>query len=212
MSPGSFEADQLAFQSSDIFEVHAQYACYLAATVLGFLASASEAQNMPLSSPGRENQPYESKWCEIFTCLENWYTHRPQEMQELLSHKTGSASTGSGSHFPTILFTNGAAIAGNHLYHTAALLMLQRIPPRVPKKTRSTLWHARRICAIAISNEHHGGWTNSVQPLWIAGQVMSHPEEHRAIIEIYERIERETGWGATWRIDDLKKHWGDLSD
>jgi hypothetical protein len=41
---------------------------------------------------------------------------------------------------------------------------------------------------------------------------MSHPSEHRAILEIYERIERETGWGATWRADDLEEHWGDLDD
>lgn len=77
---------------------------------------------------------------------------------------------------------------------------------------RSILWHARQICAISESNSHHGSWTNSVQPLWIAGKVMSHPSEHRAILRILERIEKEVGWDTKWRADDLKEYWGDLDD
>ncbi|KAF2807373.1 NAD(P)-binding protein [Mytilinidion resinicola] len=46
----------------------------------------------------------------------------------------------------------------------------------------------------------------AIQPLWIAGQVMSHPSEHKAILEVYERIEHETGWGTKWRMDDLKEY------
>jgi hypothetical protein len=56
-----------------------------------------------------------------------------------------------------------------------------------------------------------GCWTNCVQPLWIAGKMMSHPAEHRAILDLFALIEKETGWGANWRAEDLKKHWGDLS-
>lgn len=116
--------------------------------------------------------------------------------------------------FPVVLFSNPAAVSGNQLYHTAALLMLQE-KPRVativlPNKPRSILWHARRICAISISNEQHSCWTNSIQPLWIAGKVMSHPSEHQAILDIYAKIEKDTGWGAKWRADDLKNYWGDL--
>ncbi|KAJ9655381.1 hypothetical protein H2198_005755 [Neophaeococcomyces mojaviensis] len=212
MSGGSFDADKYIFRSSKVFEVHAQYSCYLVAKVLDFLVTTGEAQEPSLKSPGRQQQSYSSKWCEIYACLDDWYKYRPPELQAVLSHNAGSISAGSRSPFPTVLFSNGAAIAGNQLYHTAALLMLQRIPPKVPRKSRSFLWHARQICAIAMSNEHHGSWTNSIQPLWLAGQVMSHPDEHQAIIEIYQRIEKETGWGATWRADDLKEYWGDPDD
>lgn len=41
---------------------------------------------------------------------------------------------------------------------------------------------------------------------------MSHPAEHRAILDIYDLIEREIGWGAKWRADDLKEFWGELDD
>jgi hypothetical protein len=47
-----------------------------------------------------------------------------------------------------------------------------------------------------------------MQPLWIAGQWMSHPSEHQEILELLERIEKESGWPTQWRADDLKEFWG----
>jgi len=48
--------------------------------------------------------------------------------------------------------------------------------------------------------------------LWVAGRVMSSPLEHKAILELYETIELETGWGAKWRAEDLKEIWGVLDE
>jgi len=116
--------------------------------------------------------------------------------------------------FPTVLYSNPAAMSGNQFYHTTAILMLQHKPHsfQLAPKPRSILWHARQICAISLSNDHHGMLTNSIQPLWIAGQWMSHPSEHKAILEVLDRIEKDCGWGTQWRADDLKEFWGDLGD
>lgn len=57
-----------------------------------------------------------------------------------------------------------------------------------------------------------GCWTNALQPLWIAGKVMSHYSEHGAIVETLVRIERETGWATAWRVEDLKDFWGDYDN
>ena len=115
-----------------------------------------------------------------------------------------------------VLFANAAAISGTQLYHTASIIMLQNRPTEVTlspeQKLRGVLWHARQICAISISNHHHGAWTNSIQPLWIAGQCMSHPDEHRAILEILDKIEKASGWGTRWRANDLREFWGDLGE
>lgn len=54
-----------------------------------------------------------------------------------------------------------------------------------------------------------GCWTNALQPLWLAGKAMSHHSEHSAIVDTLTRIERETGWATTWRVEDLKEFWGD---
>lgn len=62
------------------------------------------------------------------------------------------------------------------------------------------------------SNSHSGCWTNALQPLWLAGKVMSHYSEHIAIVETLVRIERETGWATAWRAEDLKDLWGDYDN
>ncbi|EXJ91912.1 hypothetical protein A1O3_00462 [Capronia epimyces CBS 606.96] len=216
MSTGSFELDCDVFRTRalEVFEEHANYACYLVGRVLHFLFGSPKPRDRAPEIYGEDQPNYAENWVLLFNRLEEWYALRPLEMQPLLSLNPGGGGLpdGRSSPFPTVLFGNGAAISGNQLQHTAALLMLQRIPKTVPRKSRSILWHARQICAISISNAHHGCWTNSIQPLWLAGQVMSHPAEHQAILDIYDRIESETGWGATWRAEDLKQHWGDLDD
>ncbi|KAK5635815.1 hypothetical protein RRF57_011527 [Xylaria bambusicola] len=201
-SPASSLEDniQLYRAGNSCFSLYANYAVYLCALVLDLFA-------------GKHTEVvYTRHWNELFNYIEDWYTQRPSEMLSILEL---NAPKGDYSRpFPVVLFSNSAAVSGNQLYHTAALLMLQEKPRGAAitrsNKPRSILWHARRICAISISNEQHGCWTNSIQPLWIAGKVMSHPSEHQAILDIYAKIERETGWGAKWRADDLKSYWGDL--
>ncbi|OTB05535.1 hypothetical protein M426DRAFT_56747 [Hypoxylon sp. CI-4A] len=187
-----------ALSQSFGFDMYANYVVYLCAQV------------MDLSGNGMEERDYADKWQAIFAQLAAWYNHRSPEMRPVLDIPSTDADF--TRPFPTLLFSNPSAISGTQLYHTACLLMLQKKPQRVMlgSSTRSTLWHARRICAISISNTHHGCWTNSIQPLWIAGRYMSHHAEHRAILETYKLIEKETGWGAKWRADDLQAFWGDL--
>ncbi|KAI0447876.1 hypothetical protein F4803DRAFT_571521 [Xylaria telfairii] len=193
----SLEHNVRLYRESSCFHLYADYSVFLCALVLDLFASYTE-------------DVFARRWSELFVYIEDWYAQRPPEMRSILELH---APKGDYSQpFPVILFSNPAAVSGNQLYHTAALLMLQRKPRGafLRSKPRSILWHARRICAISISNTQHACWTNCIQPLWIAGKLMSHPSEHQAILDIYATIEKDTGWGAKWRADDLKNYWGDL--
>jgi hypothetical protein len=90
--------------------------------------------------------------------------------------------------------------------------MLDMKPPAITVQQLgqlgSKLWHARRICGISATNEHHGCLNNAIQPLWVAGKLLSHPVEHKAVADLIASIEAKTGWGAKWRIADLKETWG----
>lgn len=153
-----------------------------------------------------ESEAYGRRWRRLFEVIQDWFDTRPMEMLPVMA----MSAKDCGSPFPTVLYSNAAAISGNQFAHTAAILMLQRKPRDLALgKVRSILWHARQICGIALSNDHHGAWTNTVQPIWIAGKLMSHPQEHGAIVCLLRRIERETGWATQWRIDDLMEYWGD---
>ncbi|KAF6809600.1 hypothetical protein CMUS01_13649 [Colletotrichum musicola] len=204
------DADASLFLSSPGHDMWANYAVYLCAQVLDLLAPLAKANPGGLFFDGpRNDMRYRVRWLKLWRYVEDWHSRRPHEMQHIMSIPSSDTEP-----FPKILYSNPAAISGNQLYHTASLLMLQNRPAsvRLSPRPRSALWHARQICGISMTNHHHGAWTNSVQPLWIAGRCMSHPAEHRAILQLLEKIEKESGWGTKWRADDLKEFWGDLGD
>lgn len=207
VSKRDLDSDVELFRPRSHFDNWANYTVYLVAQVLDLLAPVPTA---PLDIPSRTDPKFRARWLKLWKYISDWHELRPAPLHSIMTIPSSEKSP-----FPTILFSNPAAISGNQLYHTASILMLQNQPHGLrlmSPKPRSILWHARQVCAISISNDHHGAWTNGVQPLWIAGRCMSHPSEHKAILELLEKIERESGWGTRWRAEDLKEFWGDLGD
>ncbi|EME44130.1 hypothetical protein DOTSEDRAFT_71818 [Dothistroma septosporum NZE10] len=216
IGPGELLTDYtLLLNRNSMFDMYANRMVYLCGRVVDLLCSSGKwEQRGHLGAHTMDANDYLKQWSRLFEVLERWYLDRPEEMKPLLTITSPSGVLADASPFQTLLYGNGPGVSGNQMYHTAALLMLKFKPSHIQfaKKPYSILWHARMICAISISNSHHGCWTNSVQPLWIAGQHMSHPSEHQAILGIYERIERETGWATRWRADDLREYWGESED
>jgi hypothetical protein len=208
---GSLVEDCQILSAHASFDMCANSMVYLQGRVVDLLCNFGRWEQRH-SGPGvmYTNSQYVAEWLRLFDLIEQWHRERPQEMRAILV--ISSQQYDPPRPFPTVLYPNPPAIAGNQLYHTAALLMLKHKPAslHLAQKPRSMLWHARQICAISISNGNHACWTNSTQPIWIAGQLMSHSSEHKAILELYERVERETGWSTKWRANDLIEYWGDL--
>lgn len=210
-SEAVLEVSVRTYPRSGNFQDYAKMASNMIAQAMELFAAhhASEGAFGFSSLKPADSDNYEKRWRRLFDSIQEWFDTRPMEMLPVMSMPAKTA----GSAFPTVLYSNAAAISGNQFAHTAAILMLQRKPrDMVLGKVRSILWHARQICGIALSNDHHGAWTNTVQPVWIAGRLMSNSEEHSAIVRLLQRIERETGWATQWRIDDLMEHWGDADD
>lgn len=198
------------FRCSSNFGTYANQAVFLMAQVVDLIASiGSDMAGVVFSDPppGAGGGDLVERWKGLWAIIDEWHQYRPGEMRPVFT------SSAPDAPFPTVLFTNAPAISGNQMYHTAAVLMLQHKPPDAALRTepRSILWHARRIVGISRSNGHHGAWTNSLQPLWIAGRVFCGPEEHRIIVELLDKIERESGWATQWRVDDLREWWGEVA-
>lgn len=118
------------------FDQYANYAVFLCASAMNVISND-------------ERSSYNTRWKSLFDLLEDWYSNRPPEMRPLISR---SDDTGRYP-FPSILFTNSAAVSGNQLYHAAALLMLQGKPKETKIRSyKSIFWHARQICGITASN------------------------------------------------------------
>lgn len=194
------------FKSSNNVEQWSRYSTYLVAMVLDLLAPISTDA---LQGSARNDPKFRDSWLQIWKHICDWYQERPSQMNAITTVPSSDKSP-----FPTILLSNPAAVSATQLHHTASILMLQNQPlaVRLNPRPRSILWHARQICGISISNDDHAAWLDGVQPLLIAGKCMSNPSEHRAILELLGRIQRDSGWRTESTVEALKDFWGDLGD
>jgi hypothetical protein len=196
------------FNSAGIPDMWANYAVYLASRVCHLMWR--QATSTRVSEGGQDDEPFIHRWHNLWLELQDWSNGRPPELLPL--DFSDPADDSQNEPFPFILYAAPCAISSNQLYHTACLLMLDMRPPAITVQQLgqlgSKLWHARRICGISATNEHHGCLNNAIQPLWVAGKLLSHPVEHKAVADLIASIEAKTGWGAKWRIADLKETWG----
>lgn len=196
------EAESL-FRDTATPDMYANYAVYLSAKVCELISDRNKHVELGVEN-GCNTQTFQTRWTELWDQLSRWSENRPKEMLPV--------ETANTSPFPSILFTHWAAISSNQLYHTACVLMLNANPRQrsllKPSSATSVTWHIKRICGISVTNEHEGCLNNAIQPLWIAGRLLSHSSEQALVVKTIRHIETLTGWTATWRIRDLESTWG----
>lgn len=209
LPPGhGHETAAALFRSSGAPDMWANYAVYLASCVCHLMWR--QATMTREATETQDSEPFIHRWHKLWLELQDWSRGRPPELLPL--DFSDSADDSQNDPFPFILYAAPCAISSNQLYHTACLLMLDMRPASITlqqlRQLGSKLWHARSICGISATNEHHGCLNNAIQPLWVAGKLLSHPVEHKAVADLIASIETKTGWGGKWRIGDLKEVWG----
>ncbi|KFZ25280.1 hypothetical protein V502_00240 [Pseudogymnoascus sp. VKM F-4520 (FW-2644)] len=211
-SPGSKDSEEelikdTFFQKSRLVpDMHANWAVYLCAKTCDL--ACRRTRYLELGELDEyDTRPSIEQWNRLWDELQYWNEQRPPA---ILPIKT--TGTGSGQIFPEILFAHWAAISSNQLYHTACIIMLEIRPAdrllRSSMPQWSAVWHARRVCGISLTNPHSANLINAIQPLYIAGKLLSHRSEHLAVARLFKIIDKTTGWGAMWRLKDLERAWG----
>ncbi|OBR11481.1 C6 transcription factor [Colletotrichum higginsianum IMI 349063] len=154
------------------------------------------------------------RWTQLSDALAAWYAERAQEFRPMVE------MDGDESLFPVLLFTNGAAVLANQLYHTAMLLLLQNRPRTLrataSKKSSSSsssssspLWHARRVCGIALNNDRRDSWDLClVASLYLAAQRMTYEPQQRAVLGCFDRVRALTGWDVDGFAARAREDWG----
>lgn len=151
-------------------------------------------------------------WIALVQRFAHWYKHRSQSFQPIIELYRKDGLTAEDD-YPTILFTSGAALLANQLYHTGMLLLLQNKPRFGQRSSQnspsmSTLWHAHRICGIAMQNDRAGWWDPClVASVIIAGRTATHASQHNAILYTLESAQRLTGWNVAPYVEQMKTEW-----
>ncbi|KAH7034574.1 uncharacterized protein B0I36DRAFT_360085 [Microdochium trichocladiopsis] len=181
------------------------FATSMQALIYCIRALALAFGEVPVATPG----DMVGAWLALIDDLNDWYLARTEEFQSLIE------TSDSDDGLPTILFTSGAGGFANQMYHTAMLLLL-RHKPRTVQLTRhlkpsaaSFLWHARRICGIALNNDLRECWDPClVSSLVLAAKRMSHEDQHRTILNGLRRIGSLTKWDVSRYETILQAEWG----
>lgn len=182
--------------------MHANYAVYLCSKVCELIADRTRFVELGERN-GCDSATFEQRWLRLWSQLQDWIRDRPAEIIPVQNIDSRP--------FPQILFVHWAGISSNQLYHTACTLLLGSIPRGVKLdvgQTGSATWHAKCICGISLTNPHQGCLNNAIQPLWIAGRLLTHKSEHLLLAKLIRSIETMTGWATSWRIADLEAAWG----
>ncbi|KAM5351782.1 hypothetical protein ACJ41O_004505 [Fusarium nematophilum] len=194
--------------AADIFrdhrspDMHANYSVYLCSKVCKLVADRTHYVELGENN-GCNSATFERRWLRLWKDLQDWLQDRPPEVIPVQFIESRP--------FPQILFVHWAGISSNQLYHTACTLLLGSKPREVKLDvgpTGSAIWHAKCICGISLTNPHQGCLNNAIQPLWIAGRLLSHKSEHLLLSKLIQSIEAMTGWATCWRIADLEHAWG----
>ncbi|KAJ5721684.1 uncharacterized protein N7483_009618 [Penicillium malachiteum] len=154
-------------------------------------------------------------WMQLVEELESWYQERPQGFQPMLELEAEHRG-GLGQSFPVVLFANGAGVFSSQLYHTAMLILLHN-RPRTARTSEfrsarmSPLWHAQRICSIALNNERRECWDPCLLASFLtAARRMTHEVQQQEILLGFNRIRTITGWDVGNLLHDLQEEWGVL--
>ncbi|KAJ5398021.1 hypothetical protein N7509_006134 [Penicillium cosmopolitanum] len=177
---------------------------------------------------GLTQQHLLQRWNLLMADLEKWHDSLPPSFfpsgrtQKLGPIIPGLELTQSFNTFEQIWFDLPLAAATIQSYHQAKILLLANEPQEstalrstVSARLRSyrhalekVIHHAREICGISLANSTTDSFrVNSVQALFVAGQVFQDEGEQNAIMELLFEIERDIGWTTKFHIAKLKDEW-----
>ncbi|KAJ5448488.1 hypothetical protein N7445_003309 [Penicillium cf. griseofulvum] len=159
---------------------------------------------------GSPDQPLLHRWIHVVEELQQWYRERPRDFQPMVELELDDQLAGPERSFPVVLFANGAGLFGNQLYHTAMLILLHNRPrtariANLHSVTMSPLWHAQRICSIALHNDRRECWDPCLLASFlVAACRMTHESQHGEIVRGFDRIRTVTGWNVTNCLQSLR--------
>lgn len=165
------------------------------------------------------------RWKMLMADLDRWHDSLPPCFSATArTRKLGRTSPGLELSFDTfeqIWFDLPLAAATKQSYHQAKILLLANEPQEstalrstVSARLRSyrhslgeVVYHAREICGISLANATDPFRVNSVQALFVAGQVFQDRREQDAVLELLSGIERDLGWTTRYHVAKLTDEW-----
>jgi hypothetical protein len=92
------------------------------------------------------------------------------------------------------------------------MTLLPQINPLQPKDSpemhEMQLHHSHQICGIVAHAKDRGVASVAIRSLDIAAEVLVDRREQEEVLQIFERIRKETGWKIGFLHNELREKWG----
>ena len=149
-------------------------------------------------------------WSSLMAKLHSWYVNRPPAFVPILDED-------SPNMFPIILFMDDVAASANLLYHASLFILLRRRvrdgqrqdltrTASIDRAHMVPLWHARRVCGIALTSDQHFWDPCTIAAFFNVAQHMTHPTQQQALLVGLERIQSR-GWKIDGLVKRLREEW-----
>jgi len=185
---------------------------YIMGKIANFRASIPRFQEASPHDEQMRRQARFAEWQRLKNLCDSWNESIPRTM-----HPMGylhPSQTSSKSAFPEVWLIKRATIVGRLFYHTAMCLLAQ-INPIMVKETeemnRMQLQHAHLICGIVAHVKDRGVASVALRSLAIAAECLVIRREQEEVLEIFEKIQKETGWKVGFLGKELRAKWGSPS-
>ncbi|RSL78416.1 hypothetical protein CEP51_008227 [Fusarium floridanum] len=161
------------------------------------------------------------RWKLLMAELQKWYNSLPSTFQPSARTVYSGNEATCFTNFEQIWYELPICAATMQNYHMAMILLLVN-RPQESTAIRSTVSarlnsyrqiqakvhdHAREICGISLANPTDPMRINSVQALFVAGQVFFEGCEQEAVLRLLEGIQRDLGWTTSFHTAKLVDEW-----
>ena len=185
---------------------------WILAKVTNFRSKAPRFQEQTVQAEQMRMQQRYQEWLGLKQFCDRWERCVPITMQAMANLPSYGAS--SKSAFPEVWFIKRTTIVARLFYHTAMTLLGAVYPiNNIDQQTAAEmaelrLYHSRQICGIVAHVKDRGLASASIRCLAVAGENLTVKVEQEEVLEIFEKIKKETGWRVAFIGDDLKAKWG----
>ncbi|EAW12975.1 Zn(II)2Cys6 transcription factor domain-containing protein [Aspergillus clavatus NRRL 1] len=178
---------------------------YICAKVADFRSLVSQTRGLNSRRSDQQHREWNtySDWCD------QWAKAAPRSMMPLgYLHPW---ETSSKSHFPEIWLIKRSAIVARLFYHATRLMLARSHPSELefsPEMQQVQQIHAHDICGIVAHVKDRGVASFSIQFLVVAAECLVMREAQEEVIQILDKIVKETGCPAEHIKQDLQQTWG----
>ncbi|OJD24877.1 hypothetical protein ACJ73_03760 [Blastomyces percursus] len=173
------------------------------------------------SSAGISQQTSFERWHRLQTELDRWYDGLPDTFKPCVrmerSHSFHQGPIEAPLQWAEVWYSLPMCASTIQHYHMARILLLFNKPPEsaakghmMASKVKShrsveskIKFHSHEICGISMSRPDASVRIHSVQPLFVAGQCLTEPQERRVILQLLRGIENDLGWATEYRVQLL---------